>query len=208
LSGSALDRPLAALKDVRATADNQQVERPPAAGPSVRPWTYPILGAALACLVVTLAVTGVAAAQLHTRAKALDTAIVDQVNAVRSQAGLRALRVNGELASAARAHSSEMASLGYFSHTSADGRSMADRVRASYPAGRRWAVGENLLWSSPGVGSARSVTVWMASPEHRAIVLSAAWRDVGCGAVHIASAPGVYGNQPATIVTCDFGVRG
>ncbi len=68
-------------------------------------------------------------------------------------------------------------------------------------------VGENLLWSSPGVGGARAVSLWMASPEHRAIILTAGWKDVGCAAVHNDSAPGVFDDLPVTVVTCDFGVR-
>ena len=95
-----------------------------------------------------------------------------QLNAIRSHAGLRPLRANGELTAAARGHSVEMTELGYFSHDSADGDSMADRVRSSYAGGHRWEVGENLLWSSPTVGSTRAVTLWMASPEHRANILT------------------------------------
>ena len=100
-----------------------------------------------------------------------------------------------------------MTTAGYFAHDSADGESMADRVRASYTGGTRWMVGENLLWSSPTVGSGRAVSLWMASPEHRAIILTAGWRDVGCASVHVDAAPGMYDELPVTVVTCDFGVR-
>jgi uncharacterized protein YkwD len=116
--------------------------------------------------------------------------------------------VNAELVAAARAHSFEMASLGYFSHESADGESMASRVRATYTASRRWTVGENLLWSSPRIGGLRAATRWLASPEHRAIILTAGWRDVGCAFVHAGSAPGVFDGLAVTVVTCDFGARG
>lgn len=84
---------------------------------------------------------------------------------------------------------------------------MASRVRDSYPATSRWAVGENLLWSSPRIGSRRAVGLWMASPEHRSIMLTAGWHDVGCAAVHRHTAPGVFAGLPVTVVTCDFGVR-
>ena len=100
-----------------------------------------------------------------------------------------------------------MASIGYFSHDSADGTSMASRVRASYDGRNRWSVGENLLWSSPRIGSRRAIRLWMASPEHRAIILTAGWKDIGCAATHSDAAPGVYGSLPVTVVTCDFGVR-
>lgn len=147
------------------------------------------------------------AAEVQSRSLTLGTAIVAQMNAVRAQAGLRPLRINDQLITAARAHSSEMASRGYFSHDSANGGSMADRVRASYLVRRRWTVGENLLWSSPKVGGARAVRLWMASPEHRAIILTAFWEDVGCASVHTPDAPGVFDGLPVTVVTCDFGVR-
>ena len=165
-----------------------------------------MLGVALACLVAATSATG-AAASKRSAVRASDAAIVGQMNAVRARAGLRPLRVNSELATAAREHSLEMTDVGYFSHDSADGASMADRVRASYPAGRRWTVGETLLRWSPEVVSRRAVRVWMASPEHRAILLTPAWKDVGCAFVHATAAPGVYDGLAVTVVTCDFGVR-
>ncbi len=169
-----------------------------------RRW-LPLLGVALACLAI--AIPASAARTLPRAGGALDAAIVAQLNVIRARAGLRSLRTNGELATAARGHSLEMTSLGYFAHESADGASMADRVRASYGGGHRWMVGENLLWSSPTVGGVRAVSLWMASPEHRAIIMTAGWRDVGCAAVHTEAGAGVYDDLPVTVVTCDFGVR-
>ena len=68
-------------------------------------------------------------------------------------------------------------------------------------------MGENLLWSSAELNGAAALNVWLNSPEHRAIMLSARWRDVGVGAVYTRSATGVYGGRDVTIVTADFGVR-
>jgi uncharacterized protein YkwD len=184
------------LKDVRRSADNRQVERR---------W-LPLLGVALACCAIAIP-AATAAVRTHHRASALDAGIIAQLNVVRAHAGLRTLHPNGELTVAARGHSAEMTDLGYFSHDSANGASMVDRVRESYVGGRRWTVGENLLWSSPAVGSLRAVTLWMASPEHRAIILTPGWRDIGCASVHADAAPGVYADLPVTVVTCDFGVR-
>jgi uncharacterized protein YkwD len=163
-----------------------------------------LLGVALASLV--LAVPGLAA-RGHDRATLLDGAIVAQMNAVRTQAGLHPLRISGDLVTAARGHSLEMSNLGYFSHASADGGSMADRVRSSYSSSGKWMVGENLLWSSPGVTGARAVSLWMASPEHRANILTPGWKDVGCVSVHNEAAPGAFDDLSVTVVTCDFGVR-
>jgi hypothetical protein len=38
-------------------------------------------------------------------------------------------------------------------------------------------------------------------------LLTARWREVGLSAVHVNSAPGVYGGNAVTILTADFGVR-
>src|SRR5207247_8016893 len=60
-----------------------------------------------------------------------------------------------------------------------------------YPVGRYhyWAVGENLLYSSPDVDAPGAVKMWMESPEHRANILRKSWREVGLSAVHSNSAP-------------------
>jgi uncharacterized protein YkwD len=47
----------------------------------------------------------------------------------------------------------------------------------------------------------------MNSPEHRANILTAEWRQIGVAAVHVDSAPGVFNGQPVTIITTDFGYR-
>jgi len=139
----------------------------------------------------------------------LQSALIDQVNVLRASRGLVRLRVSPGLTAAATAHSTSMARKGYFSHNSANGASFSQRLAYFYPARgfRSWSVGENLLWSSPDVGAARALKLWLASPPHRANLLNPRWREIGLAAVHSTSAPGVYHNAPATIVTADFGVR-
>jgi uncharacterized protein YkwD len=102
-----------------------------------------------------------------------------------------------------------MARRGYFSHDSANGASFSSRIEQFYsPRGfHSWTVGENLLWASPDVGALRALKLWLASPPHRANLLSPRWREIGLAAVHSTSAPGVYGGRPATVVTADFGAR-
>jgi uncharacterized protein YkwD len=70
-----------------------------------------------------------------------------------------------------------------------------------------WSVGENLLWSSPDVDPQRALELWMASPEHRANILTARWREIGISALHVDSAPGTYAGLGVTVITTDFGVR-
>ena len=139
----------------------------------------------------------------------LQVALLGQINAFRTAHGLAPLRVSGALNAVANGHSAQMARLGYFSHDSANGQSFSSRIAGVYsPRGyRRWSVGENLVWGGPDIGATRAFRLWLASPPHRANLLNAGWRQVGLGAVHSSSAPGVYGGGPATIVTADFGVR-
>ncbi len=139
----------------------------------------------------------------------LQVALLGQINAFRAAHGLARLRLSGALDAVASGHSAQMAQLGYFGHDSANGQSFSSRIARVYsPRGyRRWSVGENLVWGGPDIGAARAFRLWLASPPHRANLLNAAWRQVGLGAVHSSSAPGVYGGGPVTIVTADFGVR-
>ena len=136
--------------------------------------------------------------------------VVQELNRVRAARGLQPLRAVPSLAAAARRHSAHMGQRGFFDHTSPDGTPFWRRIERFYgPRGfRSWEVGENIFWKSPATIAAISVVrSWLASPGHRANVLSRAWRDVGVGAVSLASAPGVYGGSPVTIVTVDFGKR-
>ena len=115
----------------------------------------------------------------------------------------------GSLKAAAGAHSYEMARDGYFSHDSADGTSPWKRLSRYYPrAGyRRYEVGEALLWYSPVVDAATAVHAWLTSPEHRAILLSPGFREIGVSAVHATAASGSFQGDEVTLVTADFGVR-
>jgi uncharacterized protein YkwD len=142
-------------------------------------------------------------------ARQLQAALLDQVNSLRAAHGLRRVRLSPALTAAANAHSVQMARLGYFSHSSANGTSFSQRILRYYRVRgyRSWWVGENLLWASPDVGPARALRLWLSSPPHRANLLSPSWREIGLGAIHSSSAPGVYGGAPATIVTADFGAR-
>ena len=141
--------------------------------------------------------------------RALEQGVLENINTLRAQHGLTPLRVSPALAAAARQHSSEMASRGYFSHDSASGASFDHRIARFYPMGQShyWSVGENLLWSSPDVDPAGALNMWLGSPEHRKIMLTARWREIGVSAIHLGAAPGAYGGREVTIVTADFGVR-
>jgi uncharacterized protein YkwD len=79
----------------------------------------------------------------------------------------------------------------YFSHGS-----FAARVRASGAAGPTF--GENLAWGP--ASSSWVVGQWLASPEHRSILLRPGFRRVGVGARQ-----GTFsGMSGALVVTADF----
>jgi uncharacterized protein YkwD len=139
----------------------------------------------------------------------LERTVLAQINTLRAQHHLAKLRLNAQLTTAARAHTEQMASEGYFAHESADGSMFWKRVQTFYASSswRFWSVGENLLWSSPDIDSRGALKLWWDSPEHRKNLLDPRWREIGVSAVHEAQAPGVYGGRDVTIVTTDFGVR-
>jgi uncharacterized protein YkwD len=139
----------------------------------------------------------------------LESGVLQQVNAIRAAHGLKAVRLDARLTTAASQHTREMGADGYFEHASYDGTAFWKRIARYYASSDYgyWSVGENLLWSSPDVDPQKAVELWMASPEHRANILTPRWREVGVSAVHFAAAPGAYRGLEVTIITTDFGVR-
>jgi len=139
----------------------------------------------------------------------LEVGVVADINALRTSHHLAALRLSPALTDAARAHSQEMETDGYFAHDSFDGTAFWKRIQSFYPSTSwgYWSVGENLLWSSPGVDAEGALTMWLNSPEHKKNMLDPSWREIGISAVHEQAAPGVYNGLAVTIVTTDFGVR-
>jgi uncharacterized protein YkwD len=139
----------------------------------------------------------------------LEQGVLSDINGFRRDHNLSPLRFSAKLAAAARSHSSEMAQRGYFSHDSANGTSFDRRISRYYPlkGAHYWSVGENLLWSSPDVDAAAALNMWLNSPPHRKILLTARWREVGLSAVHVTAAPGTFAGREVTIVTADFGVK-
>ena len=142
------------------------------------------------------------------RSAGLARSVVHEINSVRREHGVGPLVLSAKLSAAARQHTREMGSAGYFEHESVDHSAFSKRLERFYPwRGCDWKVGENLLYQSPDVSPSEVVRMWMNSPGHRSNMLSPAWREVGVAAVHFDSAPGTYGDESVTIVTADFGAR-
>ena len=128
------------------------------------------------------------------------------LNAERARHHLRPLRQNRRLSGAARRHSRAMVSKAFFSHTSLDGTTFLDRIKATgYLSGARsWHVGENIAYGSGSLSTPRSIShAWMNSAGHRANILSSVFRSIGIG---IAS--GTPGGSGGATYTTDFGRRG
>ena len=86
---------------------------------------------------------------------------------------------NTMLLTAAAGHSSDMAKNNYFSHTSLDGRTFAQRITA---AGYSYtAAGENIAAGQTSVQSV--MTTWINSPGHCQNLMNPGYRDVALACV-------------------------
>jgi uncharacterized protein YkwD len=141
---------------------------------------------------------------------ALDLSVVAQLNQIRVAAGLTPLQTSPELTAAATQHSTEMVTDGYFAHNSRSGSVFWKRLLRYYPlvGSHSWSVGENLLWTSGSLTASQAMALWMASPEHRANVLSPLWRQIGISSLGRSAAPGAFGGRTVIVITADFGVHG
>ena len=169
-----------------------------------------LLAAVTVASIASLAASGEqseAVAATCASATARPSATLCLINAQRHSHGLRALRLNARLSRAARAHSRDMVGRHYFSHSTPEGLTFADRIRGTgyLRASRQWLVGENLAWGWRDRGSAgRIVRAWMHSPPHREVMLNPAFREVGIGIVSGVPRPLPPGGAT---YTADFGVR-
>lgn len=136
-----------------------------------------------------------------------DNAIVCLINHERASRGLRPLRTDGDLAQAARRQASDMVRRSYFSHVTPGGADLGDRIRAAgYGHRQGWRAGEALGWGTgPKATPSALVAEWLASPEHRHLLLDPGFRELGVGIAPGAPRPGNTGLPGATYAV-DFGV--
>lgn len=118
-----------------------------------------------------------------------ESALIALINQERQGRGIGALSPQGQLATAAREHSADMACNGFFSHTGSDGTLPWDRVSAlgySYSA-----IAENIFAGSSNAQTA--FNAWMNSPGHRDNMLNPAYSEIGVGYRYWADSPyGAY----------------
>lgn len=88
-----------------------------------------------------------------------------------------ALAYNAQLEQAAQGHATDMATRNYFSHTSLDGRTMAQRISATGYAWRT--IGENIAAGQPT--PEQVVAGWLASEGHCRNIMNPSFRELGVG---------------------------
>ncbi len=131
--------------------------------------TLPELGAAPAT-----------SAELTAELTELEAQLVAAVNELRMQHGLPAYTLEPSLSDVARAHSCDLAAHGSISHTSSDGRTLAERLGAD---AARWS------WPSESIAAATAdpaevIALWLDEPLdgwHRRNLLDPEQRVVGVG---------------------------
>jgi uncharacterized protein YkwD len=125
------------------------------------------------------------------------------LNQERAARGLRKLRADSRLRTAADRHAGDMVARRYFAHNSKSGASFVTRIkRTGWTRSRgAWRVAENIGYGSGSLATPRSmVRGWMNSSGHRANILSRHFRLIGVGVA--GGAP--TGGSGATYAT-DFG---
>lgn len=120
----------------------------------------------------------------------IENQIFDLVNSARMEQGLGQLTLNTTLIEAARKHSAEMNTLGYFNHTSPTPglTHPSDRYAAQVREEdrhlrpyREGLLGENIFWTSIRCDAQAAHTAFMNSPEHRANILHPSFLELGVG---------------------------
>ena len=193
--------PAADRTDTAAQSATEVVTATPAIGAEGARPSLSVTGATATTTVGTTSVigcTGTAVALSADEKRSLDLH-----NQQRAASALPTFCVHPALLAAARAHSRDMLTKGYFSHTSIDGRTFVTRVVAAGYTGWR-ALAENIAWGSGSYGTPEhTFTSWLNSPGHRANIMNANLREIGIGV-----AAGTYrGYTGARMYTADFGTR-
>jgi uncharacterized protein YkwD len=131
------------------------------------------------------------------------------VNETRREWGRPPLGPQRNLRRAAGWQASDMTAHNYFSHTSADGDTLADRLdRANFiPSSDRWGAGENLAAGRGELGSpSEIVDGWMNSRDHRVNLLDPGFTMVGIAASRGWPGP-AYSDNDSLTIAMDLGWR-
>jgi uncharacterized protein YkwD len=171
-------------------------------------------GLAAIALATTLATPAAAADCAHSGDLTTALSLADRraavlcvVSAERTERGLPAVRQSTQLTLAAERHADDMVARRFFSHVTPGGITLGARVQATGYVERRadWELGEAIATAGEPLDTAAGlVQAWLASPDHRAILLDRTFKDVGIGL-----APGLTDGSAGAGVTAvlDFGSR-
>src|SRR3954452_2471979 len=135
-------------------------------------------------------------------------ALVCDLNVMRSQNGLKPLRWDWRLWSGAQGMADDMAARHYASHTTPEGKGIADRIQPTgyIPPQPTWFLAENLGWGTNVLSTPLAIVLgWMDSPAHRENALDPQLEDIGVG---IQDGAITEGGDEGTIFVADFGTRG
>ena len=141
--------------------------------------------------------------------EAIEQSTLCLVNQERARNGELPLRLNADLGQAAEGHSTEMVAQDYFAHVSPGGETPLGRIEASgYIPNSQvgYTLGENIAWGTLYLATPKAiVAAWIASPEHEANILNAAYTETGLGVAPAAPAS-LAESQPGAIYSQEFGV--
>lgn len=115
---------------------------------------------------------------------ATEQLMISLINQERTARGLKQLVFDEKLREVGRAHSSDMFTKGYFSHSSPEGKSVSDRASKAGIVYK--VIGENLAFA-PSLELAHAGL--MNSPGHKANILETDYNKIGVGVMN----GGVYG---------------
>jgi uncharacterized protein YkwD len=115
--------------------------------------------------------------------------VLTLTNTERDKAGLAPLALSDQLQTAAQAYTVVLASSDCFAHTCGPMPNFADRDAAAGYEGW-WSIGENLAGGYPTPEEV--VAGWMASPGHRANILSVTFTEIGIGVTRGGGRFGTY----------------
>lgn len=140
--------------------------------------------AAVALALGLLALPAHAKCLMPKNAGQLQAEVVAAVNAQRRAAGLGALTLSEPLGRIAQSHACDIAARKTTSHSSANGATITDRLRA---VGYRFGAAAENTGRGPATADA-VVAMWMNSPAHRANILNARLRELAVG-IAVSAAP-------------------
>lgn len=161
--------------------------------------TLTLIATSLIALVIAAVAANPATAATALRPR---TALLYRINQVRADHHLAPVHPSSSLQRAASHHSDDMLVRDYFAHTSPNGSTVYTRiVNTGFVSGYSWLGGETLAWGTGTLATPlATVNAWLASPEHRAIMLSPQFRWVG-----ISRTCGHYeGHAGACVWTADW----